>query len=58
MSTSGMPHVYGKDKRERKTIKLELKVFLRFEQIEMGGTEHSNGTKPGFGVANLLNFPG
>lgn len=58
MNTGGMPRVYGKDKRERGTINLELKVFLKFEQIEMGGTKHTNGTKSGFGVGNFLNSPG
>ena len=53
-----MPHVYGKDKREKGTINLELKVFLKFEQIEMGGTKHTNGTKSGFGVGNFLNSAG
>lgn len=33
-------------------------VFLKFEQIEMGGTKHTNGTKSGFGVGNFLNSPG
>lgn len=56
-----MPPVYGKDKRERGTkdiIKLELKVFLRFEHPEMGGTKHINGMKSGFGLGNFLNFSG
>lgn len=56
-----MPHVYGKDKRDRGTkgtIKLELKVFLRFKHPEMGGTKHIHGMKSGFGLGNFLNFSG